>query len=391
MQPNPITEPGLLGPFDSKTQEGTNTFEQGTNTVPPGQRRVPKREGVEEASLPPTTKLVLMTSPPFDVSKGKLKGITQKALLNLLPYFGIPLFKANAKKIDQLVGQDNRPFGKWFRSQILSCEEQNKGSIGRANRWSVCQERYMNLWELAFNEIWNKDRIMIREWTRKFAPYFAGQKPEYTDTGGRRYCELQMLPNAYKPFVLKGCTEFDMSTAAPTIVIQAAMMIDPSYIPSRAIAYIQKKKQLRLAIANMIDVDEKTAKEVMTCIASLAKDDPSPFSGLFRVLGNDREKLNILKRSDWVQGFRADMEWAYDTLLGDLSQDGEARFRCYEQVERAIIDIVVAYLNKKGVNHLVQHDGFLILDKGVEISGDYLTSLVEQQLSLTITFDEDKW
>lgn len=203
------------------------------------------------------------------------------------------------------------------------------------------------LWPIVHDETFDYGAISGRWWAKRFAPYLAGLPIVYTQCAPdqRKYAEdeLQLLPNELKPIVLPGHYEYDLSTAMPSLVLQAAWRADEGNYP-HLLDYVNNKRAWRRIVAEKFGRHEKTAladaKQLLQDTFSLAKLIPHPNVPLFQQLGCSRRRFEAFKHDRMISGLRADAERAWKAICGDDWADGTARFRAYERLERQVMDVV---------------------------------------------------
>ena len=348
-------------------------------------------------SLPPLAgknSLVLLTRDQVTslLHKGKSPAIVRRVLMNVFHLVEQDKFRASAKRLNQLMGDDNRPLGKWLRLQLLV--KVSSGGFKQVARWAIHQDNYLNLWMEMFSApLTDDDRASM--WRQKVMPFMNGQTPiEYaTPTeGGRVYHDLQGVPNRLKDRVFKGLKEYDISTAAISIIIQAAHKFDDSYTPTSAIAYVNNKKRMREQLSNYCEVSISNMKKAFTVLGALGEFTASPKNTTFTdIFGSSKAAMRRFLEQSHVIGLKRDMEWAYKVLLKENWVNGDERFRLYEQVENIVMTEASKYCKGKGHNILLQHDGFLLLDEHTSVDCEELQDYVFANTEYRVIFDEDSY
>lgn len=292
--------------------------------------------------------------------------------------------RVSHKSLDKVFGQSQNHTSFWLRSKLLNKLRGHSKDKGKAAEWQVNIGGVKSLWFEIYGEEINLEQEEFKAWERASFQY--GKGPfEYTEPvkGGRRYHEMQQLPKKYRGDIWRGYYEYDLSAANVTLITQQAKAIYENLQTPRLDKYLFNKGPFRAALAAQFGVSLTEAKELVQCVISLATFNTTDFSHAYTVLSH--KKFAEFVHHPYFQEMRAEIQECWRVLLPKEWADGEARFRKYEQIERLIIDVCEQHL--RGKNYLLQHDGFLLMERE-PLNLPMLTAAIEAQTGYIVGLEE---
>ena len=286
----------------------------------------------------------------------------------------------------KVFGNSTNELSQYLRDMLLVKEQGHSRSQAKSAKWTVNQKAIHNLWFLFYNQELDMKTEQLKSWAALAKAQ--GFSFEYTEPtiGGRRYNELQIMPKEIKKQIYKGYWDYDLSASNVTLIKQTAQMAAHDngweFETPRINWYLANKGAFRIAVAKTFKITLPEAKEIMQCIFSLAYFEGNDNSHAFQILG--KKSLEQFMDHPMLQELRTEMIECWKILMGKDWTNGEKRFRLYEQLERQIIDAVEAQL--KGKRYLLQHDGFLLLERD-ELDLVDLISQVKARTGLDVSLD----
>lgn len=252
-----------------------------------------------------------------------------------------------------------------------------------------------------------------------YAPIISGvEKPEYKDSGTRRYHPIQNVKRDIRAEIFAGWWDYDIENCAPTLIHQFVttawwdVPISKNEYPA-LIRLIEDKQAVREEIAKLTELDIQSVKKLLTAVFFRGNPAPSNKAGIFRILGLDIVKHQTFLNHPYIKQLRDDVLrlWSkailYDELITkNLKNLEEApslapkkrltrrRMSIYLSLERQVIHAIEEVLNEKAVPFINVHDGFmtktrvqkrLLIDRVKEKTG-FSIKLSEKCLSpMTVT------
>lgn len=295
--------------------------------------------------------------------------------------------RLSKKYLDLVFGQQQNPLSQYLRDTLLVKARGHCKSKSKSTEWNIHPKSVEKMWLEVNGSPINLEVEQLAAWTN-LANQHQDSNFEYSEPtlGGRRYHELQQMPKNIKKQVYVGFFDYDLSAANVTLISQMAQIAahdkGDDFETPRIDKYLAQKGAYRAQVAKLFNISAPECKELMQCIFSLAYIDENMNSHAFTILGT---KLAHFMNHPHFQELREEISECWKVIMGKDWADGEKRFREYEKLERQIIDAVEAQL--KGKKYLLQHDGFLLLEKE-PLDMDYITRQVLAKTGLDVKLDE---
>jgi hypothetical protein len=185
---------------------------------------------------------------------------------------------------------------------------------------------------------------------------------EYKDKSDRLWNDIQRLPSDIRRplFAEQGYHwEYDIRACAPNLIYQRARKEGLTRPTKTLDAFLADRQLYRQALAEHLDCSESAAKQIITSLFSGAK--IAQGYAISQLLDNDPKKLNILKNNLWVKELRKDIKKCWDAIKSSetsLRLKSRDKWMIYFQLERSVMNVVRAELNKLSVRYFLEHDGW---------------------------------
>ena len=265
--------------------------------------------------------------------------------------------------------------------------------------------------DLDINNTASTNQIVV-EWAKtNFADQFSSAF-EYEDRSHRLWNPLQNIPSQQRHalFAEHGFTHvYDIKTAAPTLLYQLYLNYNGSKLETIE-DYIQHKDEVRDTLAAAIDVDPKTAKQIITALFAGACISTNTRHALYRMLDYNDRVIKLLKANVWVQELIAAIRsmWmviksrekvilAYNTDGSPkLTKTGKhkietftsrRKWSIYFREERRVNDLIQAYTSLEGIRIFLEHDGFSS-NRPVDIQD--LSAFIYAEIGYKVDFDYEQ-
>jgi hypothetical protein len=191
--------------------------------------------------------------------------------------------------------------------------------------------------------------------------------------GKRRYHAVQNLPRVLRASVFAGWYDYDIESAAPTLILQYARQglraigsQQPSPYPALDLL-VTDKARVRNHVGSLTGLPAQDVKRVINGIFFGAKLQPSPQTAVFQALGEDRKLLERLKSDRMVLGLVEQAKAMWKGLItfdagkrsGNTNQLSKQRMSVYQSLEREVIEVMEAEMKAAGIRYVLMHDGFM--------------------------------
>lgn len=317
----------------------------------------------------------------------------------------------HSKEIRKVFGNtDQHGLAQWLRANLLSRVSTRFEPNKFLCLYSLNQAGYERVYRLIGLPMPDKIDV-LRE---KFADVLAGGPVEYSDKGSRRYHEFQNVPREDRKAVCDGWWDYDIETAAPSLVLQyatayflererPAILYSPDN-PFPAVArMVHDKAAVRQHVAELVGVDIATAKKLLMLVFSRAHPAPRSKNPLFSALGCDRVLLYKFLNDDFIKMLRRDVGrmWGFAFLRAQRDQtrlllagekpvklpskQGAKQSAIYRSLERKVMNVIESQLEVQGVVPFLIHDGFMCR---VRVDTETLIRAVKDQTGYEIRLSE---
>lgn len=156
--------------------------------------------------------------------------------------------------------------------------------------------------------------------------------------------------------------DYDIETCAPTILSNLADqhgLHDLVSVPIRE--YLQNKSKLREHIAGLVGISLNDSKRLINSLFNGARLAATPFCAAFNVVGQSKEKMELLQQDREVRRLRTAVKLMWGQLQRKMRKDlsnGKLKWGLYFHHERMVLDVIKDYLGRTGNRHFTEHDGF---------------------------------
>jgi len=277
--------------------------------------------------------------------------------------------------MSQHFGNVGRGLGKWLKETLLICTDDyfNKNrkiaKKYRLNERGACYIRDCLIVEQnASKEVLESfdDQLIYEHIADNYGDDLLHLKFRYRESTYRLWHGLQHMPRRIKPTIFDQAGlsyHYDINNCAPTIIQQYAQQQGLDTPMFGIDYYINNKQQTRQHIADLISVDIKLAKKIIQAVTNGAKLSEDPRRDIFKLLDKDLDKLNLLKKDQWMTQYRQDFKQCWEAIHPEGS---ETKWHTYFRLEREVLDTIIKYLKDNNTKHFLEHDGFYT-DKPIDI------------------------
>lgn len=328
--------------------------------------------------------LNLNQSPKFlsQISTPNRKGVPSKkheiavrAIEFALPYihrdynWPVQLHRDEFKQIHHHINQISSNFPYWIKSNLFKEASASYQPGVFSKSYIINKEFLLDLMSATQYSTPDKsiDDILIDFLKEKYKDELSLKSPfVYTESGcGRINHKLvNQSSTIIKPLLFQDWEDFDISSAAPTILYQLYQQYSSISLPAIE-NYIKNKSQIRKQIAHDLGfIEEEDLRKVKIAINALfnnARINFTPYCKLFKQFGRDVCDLLAFKNHPFIIDLITEIKILWKTLK-PLVPAGKKDWNLYLQEEKKIRDIFIEYLTEiTGEKHLgffIEHDGF---------------------------------
>jgi hypothetical protein len=277
--------------------------------------------------------------------------------------------------MSQHFGNVGRGLGKWLKETLLICTDDyfNKNrKIAKKYRLNERGASYIRdcliVEQNASKEVLESfdDQLIYEHIADNYGDDLLHLKFRYRESTYRLWHGLQHMPRRIKPTIFDQAGlsyHYDINNCAPTIIQQYAQQQGLDTPMFGIDYYINNKQQTRQHIADLISVDIKLAKKIIQAVTNGAKLSEDPRRDIFKLLDKDLDKLNLLKKDQWMTQYRQDFKQCWEAIHPEGS---ETKWHTYFRLEREVLDTIIKYLKDNNTKHFLEHDGFYT-DKPIDI------------------------
>jgi hypothetical protein len=150
-------------------------------------------------------------------------------------------------------------------------------------------------------------------------------------------------------------------------------------------SFLNDRQLYRVALAERLDCTESQAKQIITALFSGAK--IAKGYAIDDILGNDPNRLSILKNNVWIQALRKDIKKCWDAIKSTESSvrlRSRDKWMIYFELERSVMNVVRTELKRLSVRYFLEHDGWRCDSYVNEYS---LRLLVKKRCGYSVEFD----
>lgn len=284
-----------------------------------------------------------------------------------------------SRDITEAFGNCTKELSIWLRQHLLFCVD-DSFAFNTAN--SHCKMYALNhrgamivrrVLEKAEGRKYSNLEL-VAEWAK------IGHESELADLQFRYYerehCArlwhpLQNLRKAIKPVLWASVGlphNYDIQAAAPTLIYQKAKMLGLTGPAEMLECFLNEPKGFRQYLADEAGISPKAAKEVLNALFCGANLGANYKFDLFHVLGKDKEKVELLRENPLLTALREDIGRCWKVIQAAMpeafeldvteARQSQLKWRLYFQLERQVLNAICSELQRLGVKHFKEHDGF---------------------------------
>lgn len=256
-----------------------------------------------------------------------------------------------------------------------------------------------NLTDSELKKIAEYDQWIVSQWVRReFSEEIENLNFHYEDKSNRLWHNLQFVKREFKKPILASMGlvyDYDISSAAPTLLLQHAQHHGMTDKLSAIEHYISNKKQVRSDLAHASDSDIKTIKVLVNSLFCGARLGTNSQFALYNLFDGDVSKIEYLKQDQFISELRDNIKLMWNhisksmyrdyKLLGeDIDQEtGEIttrqrlmpitsrqKWNRYFELERRVLNSIRSYLDMTSNRYFLEHDGF-VTENPVDLSELY--------------------
>jgi hypothetical protein len=317
----------------------------------------------------------------------------ETALEHFLPYYASGReLTLSVKQLEKHFGFHTKPLYNWMRRNLLVEVRSYSVTAARAITYKVNQTGFKKVWLRLHGHSFEYAAERARQVEPSFRPFIdgAGLPLHRTVEGGRLYGSHQTLEKPVRAVLLKGCYDYDIQAAMPTLVLQSvAMMAGLNWreaFPTWAL-YLGSRAIFRENLAQRLNITVKQAKEVFQGMFDLRKFDGGR-GGISAVIGV--EKCKKAMDDAVLTQLRAEAAAAWKMVDLHGRSDGAGRFAYYEQIEQQVMSTIYDIASEHRIRYWPFHDGFTLLDGRRIADRAAFCCVIQERTGMMILIDEDR-
>jgi hypothetical protein len=290
------------------------------------------------------------------------------------------------KELYQYFGNTSRDLGKYLKDLLLTVEDNYFNmNTGQCKKYSLNKQGFERL----------KHSLGITEvpavLTNKVTQELESGVFEYSTQSDRQFHPLQFKPKYKKQRILRKFGykyEFDIKTAAHTLILQYARTMGYSEPTPALELYIQNKDQIRQDLAQSAGIDSAQTKRILTGILQGASLSPWHTNLIFAEVNYRRDVLEQLRSNTFIKEYQEEVRsiWKYIKRHRGVTErmTGRVKSAIYRELESSVRTCVQKYLNKHKNTHFFEHDGWTCREMP---DVNQLTSTVKRTTGFMIELD----
>ena len=264
------------------------------------------------------------------------------------------------KELYRVFGNTTRDLGKYLKDTLLTVEDHYFNiQTGQCKKYSLRRAGVEQLKQaLGIEEIPTTLSAAIE--TQLESGVF-----EYTDLSDRQFHPLQFKPKHKKQRILKRYGykyEFDIRTAAHTLILQYAQLLGYKDLTPTLDNYITHKDEIRENLAEELGVDTSTVKRILTGILQGASLSPWHTNKIFAEVNYRRDVLERARNNQFIKNYTLEVRslWKYIKKHRGVTErmSGRVKSAIYRELESSVRTSIQKYLNKHKNTHFFEHDGW---------------------------------
>lgn len=313
----------------------------------------------------------------------------------------------NSASLRKVFGNVSQPFGGWLRANLLI--QVGSYEVGKCSYSYVLNESgYEKLCAMAGIETRSSVEVAVE----RYSSILSGEVvPEYKDNGTRRYHPIQNLPREDRRIAFAGWWDYDIEASAATLVCQYAARKYRDMHPNTDNPFpsvnrlINEKEETRQHVMALCSLDLNAAKELLQSLLFRAPLTPNSRCSIYRLLGEDRARLESLKQDPFIKSLVSDVKkmwrfaiWAdkYERAMLMFEacryaphkiKASEHRHAIYLSLERRVMDAIHTWFGTDKFPGVLMHDGFLSM---LDVDTHALVAHVKETTGYTIKIKKER-
>jgi hypothetical protein len=302
------------------------------------------------------------------------------------------------KPLAQRFIEDPRHFGshrnelsRWLKAQLLVCVDltynMNTGRCKRYIKHTQGYERVVGLLNGNINTLLTPDE-QLQLATGHF---------DYEDKSQRSYTWLQFYPKPKRNSILNNNGyryHYDIEAAAPTLLLQQALMLNPTLKAPNLEYYVGNRDEIRDKIAQACHISPVQVKNTINSI--LQGGVVSSYSAnktFVEILNSNYSAVYLLNTNTDLIAIKQDISRLWRELKQDITASSKRlrardKARYYRELEQQVGKTIKRLLKKNSVRWLWIHDGWAC-DKAVD--PNEIVRVVKRATGFDIKLDWTKY
>ena len=247
------------------------------------------------------------------------------------------------------------------------------------------------------------DYRMVSAWCqREFGEELSHLRFNYTDKSDRLWHPMQNIRSRYRAPILREnglCHQYDIATAAPTLLHRHAQTLGQDTWLEAVESYIKNKIEIRNQLSQELELPISTVKIIINSLFCGARIGRNPQFAISELLNNDAVFITALREHEFIKALRQDIRviWSQiEPTQGHRVQTGadgrqrkvpfnsQRKWAVYFGLERQVMNSVRAYMDARQNRYFLEHDGWSS-EHPVDVVE--LTEHVFQQTGYYVRFD----
>jgi hypothetical protein len=311
-------------------------------------------------------------------------------------------FKAQIGKVD------SDDFQMWLKRNLFIVVDSTYAPGVKCKGYVINRDFFSELVQLTSpNSKMTLDDIIERGLATQFKAELTGKKSwEYKESdNGRKHNNAILAPRNIKASLFKDYNNYDISSAAPTILFQLFHRIfaelGTEYNRFNELSaikeYIENKDEVRARIANDYSLDLNVVKKIINALFNKAPFSKWDKTTIFKkYLESDYDKMNLLQKDDYIRHLRRDIRRMWMLVNSTMNPEVKSRrgkksnwfFYMVEEskIRRVIEDELMKLTGKKDVFYFLEHDGFR-LHKKFSLNMNFLVGRIKNELGYEVRIE----
>jgi len=341
----------------------------------------------------------------------------------------------STRELNLQLGQPNKDLGRYLRNHLLICTDEHYCE-GKSKSYllnlrgrdrlreqlelhntniitsiPLCITSQESLEDLAIN--WTKQEFQRELSTRVFT---------YKHASNRNWHPLQRVKREIKRVVFRDSGlkyQYDIECCAPRLLLQHSQQIPEILDQERQVGpknnkrplwlqgpmdlwldhiqqYLANRTEIRNALAQRLEIDLETAKQIITALFAGARIALNTDSSIYQMLSGDPARIHALKQDPYVSGLVEEIKimWLYITPTMSRRTSNKTgrlvpissreKWHRYFQLEYQVLSAITDYLKSTDNEFFTEHDGWSCAN---EVDQNLLRNYVSERTGFDIKLD----